>query len=603
MTVPVVVLAGGGPRAAGLLERLGANASVFGGPLEVHVVDPFPAGAGRVWRHEQSGLLRMNSMAEDVTVFTDDSVVCEGPIVPGPSLAEWAAGPALSEVDLDSEVRAELLALTPRSFPSRRVQSAYLKWFLGVAAASLPEGSVVRVHPHRVVGLDGDSAERQRVRLDGVDEPIVADVVVLTLGHLDNEIDPEHAALAAYAAEHGLTYLPPDYTADTDLSAVPAGEDIVVRGMGLAFVDLFVLLAEGRGGVFERVDGTLVYRPSGREPRLHVGSRRGVPYHSKTGYKLQGVPPEPPKFFHAEEILALPGDLQFRSQLWPSMARDIAYSYYRELFTGHPSRVTTDWETFSARFGELDWYSDGMRELVARSVPADEDRLDFERLDRPIAGVVFDDSAALQEYLRGYVEADVARRSDTAYSADLGAFFGLLGVYGQLPGVLASGRLRGDNGWWHGFFSYQASGPPPERLEELLALSRAGIVTFLGADVWVRAEDGVFLAGGASVPGHVVRARGLIEARLPEHSLDRTADPLLRSLRDAGEVFDAEGQVRVAADDCRVLDASGVPHARRFAIGPYTNNKAYAAFARPRTNAPAFRQNDLVARAVLKFLS
>src|ERR1043165_5846333 len=87
-----VVIIGAGPRGVGVLERLGANIDLLGhGELEVHLIDPYPPGPGRVWRHAQSPLLRMNSMAEDVTMFTDDSVQCEGPIRPGPSLAQWAS--------------------------------------------------------------------------------------------------------------------------------------------------------------------------------------------------------------------------------------------------------------------------------------------------------------------------------------------------------------------------------------------------------------------------------------------------------------------------------------------------------------------------------
>ncbi|MEU4801770.1 FAD/NAD(P)-binding protein [Actinosynnema sp. NPDC023587] len=598
----VVVLVGAGPRASGLIERIAANApELLDGPVEVHLVDPFAAGSGRVWRHEQSPLLRMNSMAEDVTMFTDSSVVCDGPVRPGPSLAEWAA--ELSAADPDAGVRAGSAAVEPTSFPSRRVQGAYLKWFHREAVAALPPGSSVHVHPTKVVRLTGSPQVRQRVWLADRSEPLVADVVVLALGHLDTEPSPEHLKMADYAAEHGLAYLPPDYTADADLSSVPAGADVVVRGMGLAFVDLAVLLAEGRGGAFVRIGDELHYAASGREPRLHVGSRRGVPYHSKTGYRLRGEPPGAPTFFRAAELLAGDGVVDFRRDAWPLMAKEIAHGYYRELFTGHPTRVSVPWPEFAARFAALDWYGAEMRELERSALPRESDVLDFERLDRPIDGVTFATPEGFQQFLRAYVAADVERRSSAEHSADLGAFLALLGVYGQFAVLAASGRLVGDDGWWHGFFSYFASGPPPDRLEELLALARAGVVSFLGADTWVEAEDGVFLAGSASVPGHVVRARGLIEARLPVHSLEHTADPLLRSLVAAGDVSDVRGLVEVDAEDSRIVDASGVPHPRRFAVGPYTTNKAYAAFARPRTNAPAFRQNDEVARALLRFLA
>ena len=76
-----------------------------------------------------------------------------------------------------------------------------------------------------------------------------------------------------------------------------------------------------------------------------------------------------------------------------------------------------------------------------------------------------------------YIDADLARRCDPAHSADLGAFMALLSSFRQLARVVASGQLgarsRVDemDGWWFGFFSYLASGPPPDRLEQLLALA------------------------------------------------------------------------------------------------------------------------------------
>ena len=95
MDRPAIAIVGAGPRGAGLLERVAASVvellpQAGATALDVHLIDPFPAGAGRIWRHDQSPLLAMNSMAADVTMFTDASVHCEGPIVPGPSLWDWA---------------------------------------------------------------------------------------------------------------------------------------------------------------------------------------------------------------------------------------------------------------------------------------------------------------------------------------------------------------------------------------------------------------------------------------------------------------------------------------------------------------------------------
>ena len=99
--------------------------------------------------------------------------------------------------------------------------------------------------------------------------------MLLAQGHLD--VDPGDPGTV------GEGHIPPGYTVDQNFSAIPAGEGVLVRGFSLAFIDLMEILTEGRGGRFERGAGDAVptYVPSGREPVLWVGSRRGVPYRSK----------------------------------------------------------------------------------------------------------------------------------------------------------------------------------------------------------------------------------------------------------------------------------------------------------------------------------
>jgi hypothetical protein len=136
----------------------------------------------------------------------------------------------------------------------------------------------------------------------------------------------------------------------------------------------------------------------------------------------------------------------------------------------------------------------------------------------------------------------------------------------------------------------------------MLALSRAGVLRFVGAGMTVTAEGGVFRASGATVPGFSVEARALVEARLPEPTVGRARDTLLRELRADGAAETPDGLLRVDPGDGRVLDGAGRPHPRRFALGPYTDARTPGAFTRPRTGGPAFRQNDAVARAALVLL-
>ncbi|MFE1194264.1 FAD/NAD(P)-binding protein [Streptomyces olivaceoviridis] len=573
-----LVIVGAGPRGTGLLERLAANApELYAGPgLDIHLVDPHPPGGGRIWRQAQSPLLWMNSQAEDVTMFTDDTVAMAGPVREGPTLHEWAK-------------------LDGRTFPDRQLQGRYLRWVYERAVADLPPNVTVHHHPHRALRVDGPREGRQRVWLEGRPHPLPADLVILTLGHLDSELDAEQSELAVYAREHGLVHLPPDFTADSDLSALAPGEPVLVRGFGLAFVDLMVLLTEGRGGRYEGE----TYRPSGREPVLYVGSRRGVPYHSKIGYDWTGDRPPLPRFLgpaEVAELLARPAGFDFRRDVWPLVEKELGFAHYHRLFTAHPGRTAMAWADFEEKYAAAGG-PDETRALVAAAVPDPADRLDLTALDHPLDGVRYASHDDFQEGLRDYIEDDLRRRHDPAHSPDLGVFLGLLSVYGQLV------RLGDIGSWWHGFFSYLASGPPGPRLRQMLALSRAGLLRFVGAGMAVTAEDGVFRATSPTVPGFSVEARALVEARLPAPTVRRARDSLLRELHAEGAAETPDGLLRVDPADGRVLDRAGRPHPRRFALGPYTDTRAPGAFTRPRTGGPAFRQNDATARAVLAFLS
>ncbi|MFH8728389.1 FAD/NAD(P)-binding protein [Streptomyces termitum] len=587
MSAASLVIVGAGPRGTGFLERLAAGLPELYGdrPLDVHLVDPYPPGPGRIWRTAQSPLLWMNSMAEDVTVFTDDTTVLEGPVLPGPTLADWAGTDG-------------------RRFATRTEQGAYLRWAYERARDLLP--ATVTVHEHRTTALrvEGPREGRQRVRLAGRAAPLDADLVVLTLGHLDAEPDDDQRALSAFAARHGLVHLPPGATADLDLSVLPAGEPVLVRGLGLAFVDLMVLLTEGRGGRYEGPEDALVYVPSGREPVLYAGSRRGVPYHAKLGYSLDGERPPLPRFFGPDQVAALraaTGPLDFRRDVWPHVAKELGWAHYHRLLTAHPDRATRTWDAFAADYAALAPGDPALAALARAAVPDPADRFDPDSLDRPLDGLRARDPEALQDALRAYVTADLARRGDPAHSADAAVFAAVLSVYGQL--VRLADRVDTDH-WWHGFFSYLASGPPAPRLRRLLALSRAGTVRFLGPRTRVETDErhGLFRATSPALPGAATTARALVEARLPAPTVTRTASPLLRGLYEDGARATADGLLAVDPADGRIVHRDGRPHPHRIALGPHTTARSNGAFVRPRTGGLPFAQNDAAARAALAFL-
>lgn len=627
-----IALVGAGPRATSLLERIAANVPRLlpDTDLEVYAVDPHPPGGGRIWRHAQSPWLWMNTTANDCTMFTDASVVCAGPVVPGPTLTAWArdltAGtlhrpPGFTADDADL---AEAARVHPGWFATRRFQSRYLSWVFHHVAERVP--ARVSVHPvtARVVDLRDLPDGRQRLFLDrdpapdptpdtdtDTDTVLDADVVVLAQGNADTEPTDEERRLARHAAAHGLVHVPTASTADISLDAVPPGAPALVRGMGLAFVDTVVLLTSGRGGVFHRdADGALRYAPSGAEPVLYAGSRRGVPYHSKLHYDLPGPRPDLPRHVSADALAALgPDPLDLREDVWPLVVRELTHAHYRELALSHPERLGIGAEEFLERLDTLDWSGAQLKELVAEAVREDADRFDVGRVDRPLAGLRFADHDALGAWLDDYVAADLERRRDPAYSMDLAVFFALLSVFVAVGEAMASGRISQESAardltGFTGFFSYLASGPPGPRLEEILALARAGVLRFVGADMEVDTPEGRFVARSASTDA-TVGAAALLEARLPAPSLERTTDPLLLALRSRGEIRERPRTGLIDADprDQRLTREDGTPHPARFGAGALVAGGVGAGgFSRPHTNAGFFRQNDALARTLLEHL-
>lgn len=313
---------------------------------------------------------------------------------------------------------------------------------------------------------------------------------------------------------------------------------------------------------------------------LYVGSRRGVPYHSKIGYDLAGDRPPLPRFFGPAEVdalLARPGGPDFRRDVWPLVEKELGFAHYHRLFTAHPGRTAMAWPDFEEKYATADGLAE-LRALVAAAVPDPADRLDLAALDHPLEGVRYASHDAFQDGLRDYIEADLRRRHDPAHSPDLAVFLGLLSVYGQLV------RLGDTGPWWHGFFSYLASGPPGPRLRQMLALSRAGLLRFVGADMTVTAEDGVFRAASPTVPGFSVTARALVEARLPDPAVGRTRDGLLRALRADGA---AETPTDCSAPTPATAGSWTPPGARTPGGSPSARTPTSAPPARSPGRAPA----------------
>ncbi|MBM7772922.1 putative NAD(P)/FAD-binding protein YdhS [Actinokineospora baliensis] len=617
-----VCVVGMGPRGLSVLERICANARDFPRvELTVHVVDPHHPGAGDVWRTSQDRQLLLNTVASQVSMFTDDSVELAGRLEVGPSLYEWARFLVLmgNSEGYPEEVLAQARELGPDSYPSRSFYGHYLKWVFRRVVRQAPGTVRVEVHRSRAVSLEDATSTAdgpQTVLLeDGTRLDDLA-AVILAQGHVRVRPSATEQTLSAYAAEHGLTYVLPSNPADVDLSSIQPGTAVALRGLGLNFFDHLALFTLARGGRFERVDGRLVYRASGREPKLYAGSRRGVPYHARGENEKGPSGRHDPVIITPEVIAGLRarGGIDFQTDLWPLVAKETETVYYTTLITQRECGCVAD--RFRERYLDKAWGDPAEALLLDEYGIPTADRWDWERIATPYRGQVFADQEAFQEWLLDYLRADAVRAGQGNVTNPLKAALDVMrDLRNEIRLVVDHNGLSGQShrdhldGHYTPLNAFLSIGPPAARIEQTVALIEAGVLQVMGPGVRVRADTDQpgFVLESPAVPGSVVRATVLIEARLQEIDLRRTADPLLGRMLASGQcrlhrVGEYEtGGLAVTARPYRVIDADDRAHPRRFACGVPTESVHWvtAAGIRPGVNSMILGDSDAISLACL----
>ncbi|KAG6009394.1 hypothetical protein E4U43_008732 [Claviceps pusilla] len=610
-----IAIVGAGPRGTSTLERICASASRLSGwntNVTVHVIDPCWPGAGKVWRTEQSSQLLMNTVTSQVTLFTDASVACDGPIRPGPSLYDWAktAEPHLG----------------PNDYSTRAEYGGYLKWVFEEIVRTAPSHVTIRTHKAQAVQLDDASDGSQTIILSTGKVLSGLAAVVLAQGHLPLRLDPQLQHLATFAQKHRLRYFPPSNPADTDLSAIQPGEKVVLRGLGLNFFDYLALLTTGRGGRFaRRKNQHLVYVPSGKEPRLYAGSRRGIPYHARGDNEKGAFGRHEPVVLTEEVIDAFKRQAStraapdFKDDIWPYICKEVELVYYEALLRNRQRGQSQSLKTwpinFRAHFLATPHGSRQEDQVLEQFDVAKSERWSWERIQRPQGSCEFATPSRWRDWLLDYLRNDAAEATAGNVSSPLKAALDVLrDIRNEVRLIVDHNGVRGTSHrdhldhWYTPLNAFLSIGPPRHRIEEMIALVESGILDVLGPRIHVAPEDDFWLARSLDIPDSAIQANTLIEARLPHTSLRHTSDSLLAYLFRTGQsrphMIDGyeTGAMDITPSPYKTIDMQGRVHEKRFALGVPTEGVHWvtAAGARPGVNSVTLADADAVALAALR---
>jgi uncharacterized NAD(P)/FAD-binding protein YdhS len=570
-----VAIIGLGSRGLGVLERIVALAGTEeAGQIIVHVVDPSCTGAG-VHDTSQPDYLLLNTTCGQVSMFPGPLSVGAATAASGPNLHEWALERGLRLAADGFTVGPAGRELQATDFLPRRLLGEYLSWFYQQLKRRLPDH--VRLVEHRSEAVDIDTGPAGLVITLADGAAVAADSAFLTTGYTPNASPPDPST----AAPRLITE---PYPLPERLAAIAPGQTVAIGGFGLSAMDAVSCLTVGRGGRFRRDQGDIGYEPSGREPRIVMYSRSGVPCRARPLVTRFEVSYDPLVFTPAS-VDALrdrrggPGTpLDFDADVMPLIRTEMRIAYRRA----------------QARCAGPDAEQALVKEL--RSLAADPQGALGGRLDEldavlgPFdAAAAFAGSAGLRlddgpAYQRGF--ADTLRR-------DLGE--GLLGfAWSPVKAALDIVReLRDTVRYVADFGGLTAAsaadfyrfvvplmnravvGPQWERHAELLALMSAGLVQVpLGpAPIMTRNGTGWTLSSTALAVPARRDVDWLLPAQVPLPAAEESASPLLRALAASGWIRrSAPGSRQVPGLDVdrdqHPLGADGTPHRRIWVLGP-----------------------------------
>ncbi len=605
-----LAIVGAGPRGTSVVERLASLAHKLGeSAVDVHVTvfDPYRPGAGHVWNPHQSQNFLMNTPASFPTVAPErqaDEI--------GLSFRQFAAAHGDGKLMSDAHA-AELRAVQDGTYPSRALYGEYLEHVYDrcVQALNNHPNFAVKYVPAEVVAVrplnSGYQVEYRKIgQKPGAESALVVDSVVLAVGHQNAELNPWQKQLQRSAQNAGATYLPPNVPADLDYTQFIAGEPALVRGLGLNFFDGMAELTIGRGGLFRETSvepgHRFEYVASGREPELIVASRRGTPYWGKPVVD-QFIPAEITlHYFDADELTgrlaeARSGNpdaaLIFSRHIWPSLHRDILLAYYRQCAVV----CAQQWEISLSDFltgleeildaehheGNQVWLGK-LREYIAQFPQLTW--LDVPALAKPFDQRGFSSNEEYQEAVREYLE-DNAQHSALGLDDPLSRAIMTMNLGRMvIKDLVANGvleeqsRIEEVQAHFEPLVEGLSSGPPLERIEQLLALSRAGLVTFIGPEPEFSFDEvnGHFTAASPWVDSEVHTATILCEAMMPANRVKQNNSELMIQLlaEHVARVHswnNAEGDTLpgsgfdVVGEPYRLVNAEGLAHRGIFVLG------------------------------------
>jgi uncharacterized NAD(P)/FAD-binding protein YdhS len=289
--------------------------------IAVHVIEPGTPGSG-VYDVTQPDYLLLNNPCGELSLYpfeTEDDQPGYGM-----GLHEWAVACGYRWVNDRCVIDPAGQPIEPHHFLPRRLMGEYLQWFYRALVAEAPRGVHIVHHPTAAVDLIARRNRTEEIHLAN-GGTVVVDHVIVTSGHTANQ-----------HADDTRRVLDP-YPVGAYVDSIPTDATVAVSGMGLVAIDVVTALTIGRGGRFVENGSGLHYQTSGREPRVQLFCRSGLPFTGKSVTGKDRTDVYKPVICTDEALDALSGRssgrrrlVDVRNELLPLLFGEMYARYYAQ---------------------------------------------------------------------------------------------------------------------------------------------------------------------------------------------------------------------------------------------------------------------------------
>ncbi|UIR30729.1 FAD/NAD(P)-binding protein [Priestia flexa] len=524
-----IAIIGSGPRGMSVLERLASRLIELDikEKVEIFLIDDGHVGTGRIWSTEQSSLLLMNTIAQEISAFSglwDEKEPRPGS---GPSFAQWWQKYRNDYSDFNG--------YAPRAY-----YGEYLLYVLSTIERSLPFSVTLHKISARVERLD-ETEKYQLLQLSNNQEILVNRTVIAT-GHSTNKLKDIEKDLDDFASNTPpVTFIKGGSVAQMDLSSIQPDQGVGIIGMGLTFYDLMAELTIGRGGKFvSEENGELRYCPSGKEPRIYAGSRSGMPLPVRGRNQKPFDYEYQPAIFTLKRALNIRkrGNIYFERDVLPLLEAEMTLVYAETELRLNKSKLVAQQLRKDVIKSQVE-SANGVNELALKygvSHPISINIYDLadpfknntfpsiEEFNKKLYSIILDD---YNEAMNGNVDSPIKAAFDvirnTRSVVRLFVDFGGLHPYSHQFEFLNK---------FNSASSFLSAGPPAFRSLQLQALIKQKILTVVGPSMKIKtsSNDRCIYMYSPHVQNSNVALNVVIDARIPTTDITYDCSNLTQSL-------------------------------------------------------------------------